>query len=126
MNPGTSTRVKSRLPKPNSPEHGRPADPYTPGFREDELTDLEVLLGGGLDAEIAMLRASTRRLFEISKESEGLEAAVKTLRVLGLSATRLANLLKTQAELDTTKGDQFAQALNEALDEVAKELRLKL
>jgi hypothetical protein len=126
VSPRPNPKGESQPPRANPPEQGGLAQPYTPGFREDELTDLEVLLGGGLDAEIAMLRASTRRLFEISKESEGLDAAVKSLRVLGLSASRLANLLKIQAELDKGKGDHFAQALNEALEEVAKELRLKL
>ena len=125
MNPDRSRKPGSQPPGPNPPGPGA-AEPYRPGFREDELTNLEAMLDGGLSAEIAMLRASTRRLFAISKESERLEAAVKSLRVLGLSATRLANLLKTQAELDSGKGDQFAQALNEALEEVAKELRLKL
>ncbi|MFN2158783.1 MAG: hypothetical protein ACK2TW_02405 [Anaerolineales bacterium] len=126
MSPRPGAKQDSRTPGSNPPGRGGAADPYTPGFREDEISDLEALLDSGLSSEIAMLRASTRRLFAISKESEGLEAAVKSLRVLGLSATRLANLLKTQAELDAGKGDHFAQVLNEALEEVAQELRLKL
>jgi len=120
-----AARAKSQPPGPNPPGPG-PAEPYTPGFRDDELSELEALLDSGLGAEIAMLRASARRLFTLAKESQGLDEAVRSLSALGLSATRLANLLKTQAELDSGKGDQFKQALNEALEEVAQELRLRL
>lgn len=97
---------------------------YTGGFQDDEITDLEAMLDGGLSAEIAMLRASTRRLFNLSAGEETIERSIKTLRELGLSATRLASLLKAQSELDDKKGDEFARITKEALDEIVEELRL--
>lgn len=101
-------------------------DIYKSGYQDDEITDLEAMLDGGLSAEITMLRASTRRLFSLSSGNDSLERSIKTLRVLGLSATRLATLLKVQSELDSQKGDVFARATMEALDEIVEELRLKV
>jgi hypothetical protein len=97
---------------------------YQDGFQDDEITDLEAMLDGGLSAEIAMLRASTRRLFHLSAGEETIERSIKTLRELGLSATRLATLLKVQTELDDKKGDEFTLATHEALKEIVQELRL--
>ena len=99
---------------------------YQDGFQDDEFTDLEAMLDGGLSAEIAMLRASTRRLFNLSAGEETIDRSIKTLRVLGLSATRLATLLKVQSELDVKKGDEFEQATREALSEIVEELRLSV
>ena len=99
---------------------------YESGFQEDEITDLEAMLDGGLSAEIAMLRASTRRLFKLSAGEQTIERSIKTLRELGLSATRLATLLKAQSELDDKKGDEFALATKQALDEIVEELRLSV
>jgi hypothetical protein len=79
-----------------------------------------------LSAEIAMLRASTRRLFNLSAGDKSIESSIKSLRVLGLSASRLATLLKVQSELDREKGDEFEQATREALTEIVEELRLSV
>lgn len=119
---------QSRAPhKPKIPVEMQPLPGiYQDGFQDDEIIDLEAMLDGGLSAEIAMLRASTRRLFNLSAGDESIESSIKTLRVLGLSASRLATLLKVQSELDREKGDEFEQATREALTEIVEELRLSV
>lgn len=121
----TTRKAGASISDPNGETQTMP-EIYHGGFQDDEFTDLEAMLDGGLSAEIAMLRASTRRLFNLSAGEETLESSIKTLRVLGLSATRLATLLKVQSELDVKKGDEFEQATKEALAEIVEELRLSV
>ncbi len=116
-------KTKTSISKPSAEGSFLPGI-YEGGFLDDEITNLEAMLDGGLSAEIAMLRASIRRLFNLSAGEETIERSIKTLRELGLSATRLATLLKAQSELDDKKGDEFARVTKEALDEIVEELRL--
>jgi hypothetical protein len=107
-----------------------PADPlesagpsfYERAFAALELRDLPQALKTGLVDEIAMLRVSMRRVFEASGGEQGPEEARLALGALGLAASRLASLLKTEREL-TGGNDLVYNAISEALSQVLDEMR---
>ena len=68
-----------------------------------------------------MLRVATRRVIEFIDEFQNPKEATATLGALGLAATRLATLLRTQKILEGSEVNTAA-ALNEALASVVKEL----
>jgi len=72
-----------------------------------------------LDDEIAMLRAVTRRVFDLSGQVDDLQEAVKTLGALGMAATRLARLLEARKNLG--QGDETMEMLSEVLSDLLKE-----
>ena len=94
---------------------------YSRAFKAGELDDLDAMLTDGLRDEIAMLRVTTRRVIECLGEDATPQEAVISLGALGMAATRLATLLKTQKMLDGQEQNTTA-ALNEALAAVVKEL----
>jgi hypothetical protein len=94
---------------------------YAQAFHAGELADLDAMLNEGLQDEIAMLRVATRRVIEFISEFETPKEAVATLGALGLAATRLATLLRTQKLLAGGEHNTAA-ALSQALAEVVKEL----
>jgi len=94
---------------------------YAQAFRAGELTDLDLMLAEGLRDEIAMLRVATRRVIDFISDFETPKEAVATLGALGLAATRLVTLLRTQKLLVNGEHDTSA-ALSQALAEVVKEL----
>ena len=72
---------------------------------------------GGLQGEIAMLRAAIR---QVSEQADGVDAMAERLRILdglGRASVRLANLLRAQRELEE---EQTAEALSRALHEVTR------
>lgn len=94
---------------------------------DDEMID-SARGAGGLQDEIAMLRAIIRRVFEQAGQIPGEEDPRKELQVwsrvlatLGTAATRLAGLLRTQKALAGDAND-FALALSHALNEIREEL----
>ncbi len=96
---------------------------YSRAYRSGELADLDAMLDQGLTDEIAMLRLATRRVIEFIDEFQTPKEAVATLGALGLAATRLSTLLRTQKLLESSEHDTAA-ALSQALGEVMKELGL--
>ena len=94
---------------------------YAQAFHSGELADLDAMLNEGLQEEIALLRVATRRVIEFISEFETPKEAVATLGALGLAATRLATLLRTQKLLAGSQHNTAA-ALSQALTEVVKEL----
>ena len=94
---------------------------YAQAFRAGELADLDAMLAQGLAEEITMLRAATRRVIEFIGDFETPKEAIATLGALGLAATRLSTLLRTQKMLEGSEQDTAA-ALSQALAEVVKEL----
>jgi hypothetical protein len=94
---------------------------YAQAFRAGELADLDAILTEGLQDEITMLRVATRRVIEFISDFETPKEATATLGALGLAATRLATLLRTQKILDGSETNT-AIALSQALGEVVKEL----
>jgi hypothetical protein len=107
------------------PASDRTTGLYGRRFHTDEVSDLELLLDGSLDSEIAMLRVVTRRFFERSSQDEDMAEAADTLGVLGLAVTRLSCLLKVQKLLGT--GDEHSlQLIQRAILEASKEMELRL
>ena len=113
-----STRRRGGQPgNTNALKHGF----YSRAFKSGELADLDAILAEGLQDEIAMLRLTTRRVIEFINEFETPKEAVATLGALGLAATRLAGLMRTQKILAGQEQNTSA-ALSQALGEVVKEL----
>lgn len=100
----------------NALQHGF----YARAFRSGELDDLDAMLQVGLQDEIALIRVATRRVIDCVSDHTPQEAVV-TLGALGLAATRLATLLRTQKILDGQEQNTSA-ALSQALGDVIKEL----
>ena len=95
---------------------------YSRRFSSLELRDLDTALADGLDDEIALLRVTIRRVFDLATdEGEDSETWFKALSTLGMASTRLAGLLRTQKII---QGDtsSVASALSQALGEVCDEL----
>jgi len=105
-----------------------PASPIPTGFngrrfRADEVNDLQLLLDGGLDSEIAMLRVVTHRFFAHTSQDEELVEAAETMRATGLTVTRLSCLLKAQRLLGS--GDEHGlQVIPRAIQQVSHEIGL--
>jgi hypothetical protein len=116
--PSTAKRKQGGQPgNQNARKHGF----YARAFSSGELADLDAMLTEGLQDEIAMMRVATRRVIDYIGEFTTPKEAVATLGALGLAATRLSNLLRTQKILDSERQDT-ASALSQALGEVVKEL----
>ena len=86
--------------------------------------DLEEALSRELEGEILLMRVSMRRLMELADGVESLPTAIKVLSALGTASSHLAQLLKTQKLLEPQK-NQAADALSQALSEVAREMKLR-
>jgi hypothetical protein len=113
----------------NDPKHGSHSGP----FQELELKDSD-LVGASLADEIAMMRAATRRAFELftlhanptnapSEDQPQLKEILAALGALGLASIRTASLLRAQA-LMTGETNELAAAFQEAMNQVYKELNL--
>jgi hypothetical protein len=110
---------------------------YSHHFRSGELSDLEAVNAEGLQDEIAAMRIYIRRFIASSSQGSAPgdsathnSAAIAPypdmvfLDAMGLAATRLACLLKTQKLLDRQYPKAF-EDLGQALAEVTKELGLQ-
>jgi len=95
---------------------------YSQRFSPLEILDLENAMVDGLDEEIALLRLTIRRVFDLATEKgEDTETWFKALSTLGLASTRLAGLVRTQ-KLIKSDSSSVASALSQALGEVCDEL----
>jgi hypothetical protein len=74
---------------------------YSKHFQKSELKDLEEI--GDLQEEILMMRVVTRRLLSAAKECKDVGELSNLLNTLGLAATRVGGLMKTQNELPPKK-----------------------
>jgi hypothetical protein len=95
---------------------------YSGGFEPIELRDLDSALRTGLADEIAMLRVSMRRVFELTSDPRNPGRAEKALGTLGLAATRLAKLLQVEREMTGSNSSAY-EAINEAISQVLDEMR---
>ncbi|MFN3308972.1 MAG: hypothetical protein ACK44E_07160 [Anaerolineales bacterium] len=96
------------------------AAPPKPRRRKRETTSLP-LSASDLQEEIAMLRETLRRFFELGRGCEDIETAANILSVFGLATTRLARLLLAQRELGAER-DPLMEAIQTAVAETAKEM----
>lgn len=111
-----TSRKNPRSPQPDTSQSGFYNGFFTP-LEKRGLSELDSL---ALDAEINMLRVSTRRVFELTQGIAELGQAIEALRALGLAATRLSSLLRSQRDLQ----QQASQAIQQALQEVLQEMNL--
>ena len=116
--------IRQKTNSRKDPGSGKPADTgegfYHSSFTPREVEDLAGLDAQALDDEINMLRVSTRRVFEIAKGVQELQQSIDALRALGMAATRLSVLLRSQTEVQ----QQANQAIQSALNEVLQEMKL--
>jgi hypothetical protein len=114
------TEARKRGGQPNNTnalKHGF----YTQAFTQAEASDLEAVTSMDLSGEIAMMRVSLRRVFEVVATATDPDAAVAALSALGMASTRLAGLLRVQKLIAGAGNVDVAGALSEALSEVIKE-----
>jgi hypothetical protein len=76
-----------------------------------------------LESEIAALRRLIRQVLSMASQPENLDEALRTLRALSEAYSRLANLLKTQKDLQVKTVDLEAD-LKDALEQVGRQLGL--
>jgi hypothetical protein len=95
---------------------------YSRGFRSMDINDLDSMLTVGLESEINMLRVSTRRLLELSQENGDVDTGIKLLSVLGMTATRLANLMRSQSIIGGGAQDDTLDSIIRALKDLNQEM----
>lgn len=95
---------------------------YSRAFQTGELSDLDAQLTQGLQDEITMLRVVTRRVLALANDQHDLATATAALGALGIAATRLAGLLKTQRLLGQD-GSESTRAIADALSAVLHEFK---
>jgi hypothetical protein len=99
---------------------------YSRSLRQSEANDLDQINGDDFSSEINMLRAVTRRIFEISDGVTDLDQAMRLLSTMGASATRLSNMIyKRRLLRNLTKDTDFQDALNQAIRETMEEFRAR-
>ena len=119
----TSGRKRGAQPgNLNALKHGF----YSRRFTASEAEDLEARLCEGISDEVAMLRVVVRRLFDASSDDDqDLEKLMTTINTLGMAAIRIGSLLRLQHMLGA-KEDDTTSVINQALKDIAKELRLEV
>ncbi len=91
---------------------------YSPRFRQEEITELENQPSQDLQAEIDLLRVAMLRMFDYIDADTDLESMATILRSLGLTASRLGKLVRTQSILhgeDTEIATGIHNALRDAM-----------
>ena len=96
---------------------------YVEHFTPAEMSDLEAALGDSLRGEIGMLRVIMRRFFErAADEADDFQALANSLRVLGMSCTRLAKVIQTERSLQDKRADELGDALSRSMAAVLEEM----
>jgi hypothetical protein len=98
---------------------------YSRQFQHPEEQDLDAMMASGLVDEIAMLRVVTRRVLAMADGVEDLNQAMKLLGAMGMAATRLAAILRTQKILTGDADSAIKATISQALTEVMQELKLR-
>jgi len=73
-----------------------------------------------LTNEIEMLRRTIQRMFELAQELD-VPMAIRVMESLGAAASRLAVLLRAQADLAEDETDELQSALSQAINELLQE-----
>jgi hypothetical protein len=97
---------------------------YNGQFDPEELQDLEASLVGNLENEVKMLRVHIRRVLEKANQAETFEESIKALSALGLAASRLARMLKTQQSLGKS-AQNFDEGIMKVLGEFIEEQEIR-
>lgn len=95
---------------------------YTRYLRSGEINLLETLDARSLEPEISLLRVLIQRTLALAEGVEDVETGIKVLSALGLTASRLAILMRAQQALPALLDSQ--DALTQALEAFCKERKL--
>ena len=99
---------------------------YSRQFKDSEILDLEAILADGLDDEIAMLRVTMRRYFEVVQGVNDIDVLANTVGIMGIAATRLAGLLRIKKLLGGGDDDEWLRTINQAIADVSEEFGLSI
>ena len=97
---------------------------YSSHFKELAEGDISAALTSGLQDEIAMLRELMARVLALANDQGDLETTQNLLGSLGVAASRLSGMLKTQRLLTPDTDNGLRNDIEAALATVAKELLL--
>ena len=123
MTDNTSARKRGEQPgNTNALKHGF----YSQQFRNGELADLDSFEDTNLQDEIGVLRVYLRRLLELADGIEDTRHAAAILDKVSLVTVRIATLAKAQRILSGDQDARVATALSEALQDVMKEMNLRI
>ena len=98
---------------------------YSEQFKNVSAEDIELVISSGLEDEIALMRVLLRKYVDIANGLESLADAAKVLDLAGLTATRLAQLIKVQVMIGS-QGDSTLQTINDVIEEVNREFGLAI
>lgn len=101
---------------------------YSRRFRQQDINDLDTLSGSelpSLGSELALLRVALSRTFEQAQAGGEDTDWTVYLADIGLAATRVASLLRTQKYLDGDQGDEIKSALRMAIDITSKNWKVE-
>ena len=96
---------------------------YSRRFTPLELRDVPTALATGLQDEIVLLRVAMRRVMDLDAGDPNLVEAIRVMTSLGVTATRLAALLRTQQALGLDEASELYATITRAIAEVNEELR---
>ena len=99
---------------------------YAHSFDPLEDADLDTMVAAGLQDEVAMLRVVIRRLFDLSRGCRDLDEMINSAGALGMLATRLAGMLRTQKILNGGDEAGVTESISRALADIVDELKLKI
>ena len=99
---------------------------YSRRFRNGELADLDIFEDTNLQDEIGMLRVYLRRLLEMAEGIEDTRQAAAILDKISLVALRISSIARAQHILAGDQDARVATALSEALQDVMKEMDLRI
>ena len=117
MNTRKSRRRGGQPGNNNARKHGF----YASHLPQSDRRALATSKFSGLTEEIALMRASIRRIVSLTPPPDDFYANLDWLRTLCLATTALTRMVRTDAQLGTDDSE-FAQARDIALRELAKEL----
>ena len=98
---------------------------YERSFDDQERIDLEAAMDSGLSSEIAMLRVTMRRFYELLCNSQQAAEMGELLGRIGLGAMRLSALLEKQKGLSEDGALDSFNLISQAIDQVSRELGIK-
>jgi hypothetical protein len=98
---------------------------YERSFDAQERVDLAAALQSGLSSEIAMLRVTMRRFYELLCDSQQPEELGELLGRIGLGAMRLSALLEKQHGSSDEGAMESLRLINKAIDQAAREMGIK-
>jgi hypothetical protein len=116
----TKKRRGAPLGNQNALSHGF----YSSRFKQAELSSLPKDFKG-LTEEITMLRLLIRRQVDYVNQAPTLYDFNDAMRILCLSCFTLNRFLRTHLLLASSGQDEFSQAIDEALDMLAKDWHLE-